>query len=89
VSRNVKRWRSASMALRWTAAAMLEAKTRCDTYGAYLSKNVPQVPQWSQRQTDYRARRALTRIAGFFADLRRTAEQSTAVERWYRLLQHV
>src|SRR6516162_2498698 len=26
VSRNVKRWRSASMALRWTAAAMLEAK---------------------------------------------------------------
>ena len=25
VSRNVKRWRSASMALRWTAAAMLEA----------------------------------------------------------------
>ncbi len=26
VSRNVKRWRSASMALRWTGAAMLEAK---------------------------------------------------------------
>ena len=26
VSRNVKRWRSTSMALRWTAAAMLEAK---------------------------------------------------------------
>jgi hypothetical protein len=26
VSRNVKRWGSASMALRWTAAAMLEAK---------------------------------------------------------------
>jgi transposase-like protein len=26
VSRNVKYWRSASMALRWTAAAMLEAK---------------------------------------------------------------
>ena len=26
VSRNVKRWSSASMALRWTAAAMLEAK---------------------------------------------------------------
>ena len=26
VSRNVKRWQSASMALRWTAAAMLEAK---------------------------------------------------------------
>ena len=26
VSRNVKHWRSASMALRWTAAAILEAK---------------------------------------------------------------
>ena len=26
VSRNVKHWGSASMALRWTAAAMLEAK---------------------------------------------------------------
>jgi putative transposase len=26
VCRNVKRWRSAAMALRWTAAAMLEAK---------------------------------------------------------------
>ena len=26
VCRNVKRWRTASMALRWTAAAMLEAK---------------------------------------------------------------
>ena len=26
VSRNVKRWSSVSMALRWTAAAMLEAK---------------------------------------------------------------
>ncbi|MBA0083814.1 MAG: transposase, partial [Acidobacteria bacterium Pan2503] len=36
----------------------------------------------------YRARRALTRIAGFFADLRRTAEQLTAVERWYRILSH-
>ena len=26
VSRNVKRWRDASMALRWTAAGMMEAK---------------------------------------------------------------
>jgi hypothetical protein len=34
----------------------------------------------------YRARRALTRIAGFFADLRKTAEQLTGVERWYRIL---
>jgi hypothetical protein len=30
-----------------------------------------------------RARAALTRIAGFFAKLRKTAEQLTALERWY------
>jgi hypothetical protein len=36
----------------------------------------------------YRARRALTRIAGFFAELRKTAEQLTSVERWYRILSH-
>jgi hypothetical protein len=34
----------------------------------------------------YRARRALTRIAGFFAELRKTAEQLTAIEHWYRIL---
>jgi hypothetical protein len=55
VSRNVNRWRSASMALRWTAAAMLEAKkgfrrlkaykqlsklrASLDTYYANLSNN--------------------------------------------------
>jgi hypothetical protein len=33
-----------------------------------------------------RARAALTRIAGFFAHLRKTAEQLTALERWYRIL---
>ncbi|HJZ15458.1 MAG TPA: transposase [Stellaceae bacterium] len=33
-----------------------------------------------------RARTALTRIAGFFAQLRSTAEQLTALERWYRIL---
>jgi hypothetical protein len=33
-----------------------------------------------------RARAALTRIAGFFAQLRTTAEQLTALERWYRIL---
>jgi len=33
-----------------------------------------------------RARTALTRIAGFFAQLRNTAEQLTALERWYRIL---
>lgn len=34
------------------------------------------------------ARRALRRIAAFFAELRKTAEQLTAVERWYRILSH-
>jgi len=33
-----------------------------------------------------RARAALTHIAGFFARLRKTAEQLTALERWYRIL---
>jgi Ribosomal protein L7/L12 dimerisation domain len=33
-----------------------------------------------------RARRALTRIAAFFSELRKTAEQLTALERWYRIL---
>jgi Transposase DDE domain group 1 len=33
-----------------------------------------------------RARRALTRIAAFFTGLRNTAEQLTAIERWYRIL---
>ena len=33
-----------------------------------------------------RARTALTRIAGFFAQLRKTAEQFTALERWYQIL---
>jgi len=32
------------------------------------------------------ARQALTRIAGFFSELRKTAEQLTALERWYRIL---
>jgi hypothetical protein len=36
-----------------------------------------------QRQ---RARRALTRIAAFFAELRDTAEQLTDLDRWYRIL---
>ena len=34
----------------------------------------------------HRAQKALTRIAGFFAKLRRTAEQLTPLERWYRIL---
>lgn len=35
VSRNVKRWRNASMALRWTAAGMLEAKMGFRRINAY------------------------------------------------------
>src|SRR5271157_946483 len=34
----------------------------------------------------HRARRALTRIAAFFAELRETAEQLTHLDRWYRIL---
>ena len=34
----------------------------------------------------HRARKALTRIAGFFNTLRKTAEQLTPLERWYRIL---
>src|SRR5260370_18662319 len=34
----------------------------------------------------HRARQALTRITGFFSELRKTAEQLTALERWYRIL---
>jgi putative transposase len=41
VSRNVKRWRSASMALRWTAAAMLEAKKGFRKLKAY--KQLPKL----------------------------------------------
>jgi len=33
-----------------------------------------------------RARAALTRIAGFFFKLRRSAEQLTPLQRWYRIL---
>src|SRR5246500_3655133 len=35
-----------------------------------------------------RGRRALTRIATFFATLRETAEQLTDCDRWYRILSH-
>ena len=34
----------------------------------------------------HRAQKALRRIADFFAKLRRTAEQLTPLERWYRIL---
>jgi transposase-like protein len=37
VSRNVKRWQSASMALRWTAAAMHEAKRPAESLQAASS----------------------------------------------------
>jgi putative transposase len=35
VTRNVKRWRDASMALRWAAAGMLEAKAGFRRFKAY------------------------------------------------------
>ena len=35
-----------------------------------------------------RARRALTRIAVFFATLRKTAGQLTDLDRWYRILSY-
>jgi hypothetical protein len=35
VSRNVRRWRNAEMALRWTAAGMLEAKKTFRRLKAY------------------------------------------------------
>jgi DDE family transposase len=35
-----------------------------------------------------RARRAFLRIAGFFAQLRQTAEQLTDLDRWYRILSY-
>src|SRR5258707_2108343 len=40
----------------------------------------------SSHGAHHRARQALTRIADFFTELRKTAEQLTALERWYRIL---
>ena len=36
----------------------------------------------------HHARRAFLRIAGFFAQLRQTAEQLTELDRWYRILSY-
>jgi hypothetical protein len=47
VCRNVKRWRDASMALRWTAAAMLEA-----TKGFRRLKTKSQLPQLRGRGSE-------------------------------------
>ena len=43
VCRNVKRWRNAKMALRWTAAGMLEAKKGFRRINAY--KQMPLLKQ--------------------------------------------
>jgi hypothetical protein len=48
--------------------------------------NAGQIVGLSSHGEHERARAALTRIAGFFAKLRKTAEQLTALERWYRIL---
>jgi putative transposase len=64
VSRNVKRWRSASMALRWTAAAMQEAKKGFRRLKAYkqlpklraaLDAHHPKVSKNANKQTLDRA----------------------------------
>jgi hypothetical protein len=34
----------------------------------------------------HKARRAYVRIAGFLAELRKTAEQLDTLQRWYRIL---
>jgi transposase-like protein len=52
VTRNVKRWRDASMALRWAAAGMLEAKTCFRRLKAYR-----QLPALRQALAEHQLRR--------------------------------
>ena len=58
-------------------AALAPRSLRC---GIYQRERI------SSHGEHARARAALTRIAGFFTHLRKTAEQLTALERWYRIL---
>ena len=51
VTRNVKRWSSASMALRWTAAAMLEAKKGFRRLKAY--KQLPALKEVALQRWHY------------------------------------
>ena len=51
VCRNVKRWRSPAMALRWTAAAMLEAKKGFRRIKAHKACSAAHRPQDALQQT--------------------------------------
>ena len=55
VTRNVKRWRDASMALRWTAAGMMEAKKGFRRLKAYK-----QLPKLRDALMTLKAARAAT-----------------------------
>ena len=54
VTRNVKRWRDASMALRWAAAGMMEAKA-----GFRRLKSHRQLPALRRALVEHHARHAL------------------------------
>ncbi len=64
-----------------TRPLLLEAIARQTTHAGGTTLTISSIH--GQRQ---RARRALTRIAAFFAELRETAEQLTDLDRWYRIL---
>lgn len=57
VTRNVKRWRDASMALRWAAAGMMEAKA-----GFRRLKAHPQLPTLKRALAEHHARHALKNV---------------------------
>jgi Transposase DDE domain group 1 len=64
-----------------TRPLLLEAIARQTTHAGRTTLTITSTH--GQRR---RARRALTRIAAFFAQLRETAEQLTDLDRWYRIL---
>ncbi len=59
VCRNVKRWRDAKMALRWTAAAMFEARKSFRRIEAYKQR-----PLLKQALIEHRQKRQIDRIEG-------------------------
>jgi len=64
-----------------TRPLLLEAIARQTTHAGRTTLTIT-----STHGQRHRARRALTRIAAFFAQLRETAEQLTDLDRWYRIL---
>jgi len=56
VTRNVKRWRDASMALRWAAAGMLEAKAGFRRLKAY--RHLPALRRALAEHTSHRLDRS-------------------------------